>query len=106
MRYPPFPALGLLVGCSTGVEGETVAGLPGSAAWFLTASQATQSAHFRRICQSYGYRAGSPDMASCVARETRSARAAARERAASSGYQYGESDTMTCRPMGGFPECS
>lgn len=67
-RFITLAVLSAVAGC-TGVEGETYLGRPGSPAWFSTASPATIADHFSRLCAAYGFRPGTPEMASCIQKE-------------------------------------
>jgi hypothetical protein len=62
-----LPAL-LTVGC-IGTAGETYVGLPGSPAWFATASPQTVAAYYEQRCQGYGFQPGTTAMAQCVQQE-------------------------------------
>ena len=69
-----------LLGCQPdeiGVDGEGIYGIPGSLSWFSTASPRTQAAYYGRLCQTYGYVWGTPQMANCVASEIRNGKAQA-----------------------------
>lgn len=72
-----------IAGCSTGVEGETYMGRPGSPAWFATAGSATIHNYFNERCTGYGFVAGTSDYSRCMQMETMSARQTASARSAS-----------------------
>ena len=55
-------------------------GVEGSPIWFSRTSAAEQAAYFGRICAGYGFRQGTPEMAQCIANESRAARADGAER--------------------------
>lgn len=57
-----------LAGC-TGVDGERYVGMPGSPAWFATASPDTVAAYFGKRCVAYGFKPGTPEMAQCIENE-------------------------------------
>ena len=70
-----------ITGCavSTGVQGERVAGSPGSPAWFYTASVPTQIAYFKQICSAYGFKDGTNNMSQCLRSEMQTAKQRAQE---------------------------
>ena len=43
--------------------------MPGSPAWFATASPATVAAYFSQNCTAYGFKPGTPEMAQCTQME-------------------------------------
>lgn len=61
-------AILMLTGC-TGVKGERYIGVPGSRAWFATASPETVAAYFGERCAAYGFKPGTPEMAQCIENE-------------------------------------
>jgi len=69
-------------GCSTGVNGETVMGRPGSPAWFNSASPQTIAAHFTEVCKTYGFQPNTPQFADCLKDTINSSRADASRRSA------------------------
>lgn len=104
----------LLVTACTGANGDKYVGAPGSPAWFATASMDTKMAYFGQQCAGYGYRQGTPEMAQCIASETRDARSDARARMAAAGAQMQAASqpqprrapTMTnCHMVGNVVNC-
>ncbi len=60
-----------LAACGTNPDGSTVVGMPGSPAWFATASPEVMREYFSRRCEAYGLDAAAPGMNSCIEREAR-----------------------------------
>ena len=60
-----FPLISILVlsGCGNPK--------PGSLAWMNKTSKAEQKAYHQSVCEGYGHVAGSTEMASCIAAESR-----------------------------------
>jgi hypothetical protein len=104
-----FFLLGLAVittGC-TGTQGEAVMGMPGSPAWFASASPETIAGYYSRQCASYGFMAGTPGMAQCIQNSALSGRQTASNRVtAASGVlmqprpQPSPMRTTNCRRVG------
>jgi len=70
----------LVLSLSACSSGESF-GRPGSPVWLRTTPPAEQAKYFGGVCESYGFQAGTPEMASCIQRET----IAAKERGAGNG---------------------
>lgn len=81
MKRAAALAFMLLAGCQ-GVDGETYMGVPGSPAWFSTASPNTIAAYFSKRCTAYGFQPGTPEMAQCIQNEAASSRMASAQRSA------------------------
>lgn len=64
--------LGVLAGCN---NPPGVLGVPGSPAWYATATPQQQAQYFAQICAGYGIPAGTPQMAECAMREAQGTRA-------------------------------
>ena len=54
-------------------------GVEGSPAWHNRVSAAEKAAYFGKACSSYGFKSGTPEMAQCIAQETRQSVQAGRE---------------------------
>ena len=63
----------LLVGCNS-------LGRVGSPMWHMTASNSEKANAFINVCASYGFKRNTPEMAQCVAEESRASRQGARDR--------------------------
>ena len=59
------------------VSGCTI-GMKESPAWHQTASSSEKAAHFKELCLSYGYKAGSDELLKCAMEEQRESRRAAK----------------------------
>ncbi|WP_170449285.1 hypothetical protein [Ruegeria arenilitoris] len=97
--------------CSTGENGETVAGFPGSPAWFATASTETKLAYYSAECKGYGFEPGTPDFAKCVKETAREMRAGANQSMANMSQQMSdfgkgpEMYTTNCNSFGNSINC-
>ena len=67
---PPTLACIFITGCTIGVKE--------SPAWHQTASSSEKAAHFKELCLSYGYKAGSDELMKCAMEEQRDSRRAAK----------------------------
>jgi hypothetical protein len=56
-----------LAACAPNPDGSY--GSPGDIYWFDSASPDVINAHYRTVCEGYGFDAGTPDMARCVQEE-------------------------------------
>ena len=79
-----FAVFAAITGCQSGGVG-----MPGSPAWFATATPDQIAAHYQAQCQSYGFQVGTPEMAQCIAQSAEAARnrATARSIAANQTFQ-------------------
>ncbi|WP_157770189.1 hypothetical protein [Ruegeria marisrubri] len=102
----------LTSGCSTGVNGETVAGLPGSPAWFATASEETQMAFYAQECEEFGFQPGTPHFAMCMKQTAGEMRSGAQQALANMGQQMSdfsngpEMYTTNCNSFGNSISCN
>lgn len=103
-------ASSLLLGCTQNVDGTTALGLVGSPAWFMSTTEAQRNAYFRATCAGYGYQSGSPEMAQCIATETRNARAYAADAGAAMATAYTPPSNptvyTTCNSYGYTTSCT
>jgi|TARA_E500000318_G_C3498211_1_gene187280 hypothetical protein len=95
----------LLFGCqTTGASGEFVMGRAESPAWFMSASRATITEHFKGKCLSYGFEVGTNEFAKCMMDAENSARSTARSRldsASDSLLEYSkQNQTVECNTRG------
>jgi hypothetical protein len=97
----------LLAGC-TGVNGEKYLGMPGSPAWFATASPQTIAAHFADQCAAYGFQPGTTAMAQCIRQEAASKRQSNAIRSAAVNAQIAASQPKhtTCSGFGNMVNCT
>jgi len=87
-------------GCSTGVNGETVMGRPGSPAWFNSASPQTIAAHFTEVCKTYGFQPNTPQFADCLKDTINSSRADASRKSAAIMQSIQANQPKTCYSSG------
>jgi hypothetical protein len=98
-------------GCA-GTQGETYLGLPGSPAWFATASPQTVAAYYGQRCQGYGFKPGTDAMAQCVQqealakRQSNSADWRATVAAQQAAQQQQRMQTTNCRRFGNQINCT
>jgi len=101
-------ALGFtLSGCSKGVKGEDVIGMPGSPLWFSTASMATQVAYYKGECKAYGYIDGTTGMSDCLQSSIQNAKNRARARL--DAFQYSQrqyNQSFRCTTFGATTTCN
>ena len=78
-------------------------GLKESPAWHQTASSSEKAAHFKELCLSYGYKAGSEELLKCAMEEQRESRRAAKAKMQESDSSisctsttYGKVTTTNC----------
>ena len=95
----------LLFGCqTTGASGEFVMGRAESPAWFMSASRATITEHFKGKCLSYGFEVGTNEFAKCMMDSENAARNTARSRldsASDSLLEYSrQNQTVRCNTTG------
>ena len=105
-----FVVGGTVVGCTENVDGTTALGLAGSPAWYMSTTEDQRRDYFQSTCVDYGYVLGTPDMAQCVATETRNARGLASEAAQGMRTSFDRPivtpSTTTCSTFGGTTTCT
>jgi hypothetical protein len=93
----------VVAGC-TGSQGETYLGLPGSPAWFATASSQTVADYYGQRCVSYGFKPGTVEMAQCIQSEAQGGRGAASARMAAAANNRPKN--TTCTGFGNMVNCT
>jgi len=78
--------------------------MAGSPAWFATAGPETIAAYYRKRCVSYGFQAGTPQMAQCIQSEASGGRSRAADSSARSDAMIAES--LKPRPAPSYPRTS
>jgi hypothetical protein len=93
-----------------GVDSEQLLGMPGSPAWYPTASPNTIAQHMKQRCVAYGFRKGTSQMAQCVQQEAMNGRqmASARMRAIGEAMQASQPRMVstTCNKFGNMVNCT
>lgn len=98
MRWT-FALAALLMGCQSNTDGSPIIGLPGSPAWMATASPEAKAEHFGKACAAYGFKAGTPEMASCIQSEVSG------QRTANAVLRPQIRQPVTCRSYGNLTTC-
>src|SRR3954471_14065520 len=96
-------AISSIAGC-TGADGSTYLGLPGSPAWFATASSQTVADYYGQRCASYGFQPGTVEMAQCIQSEAQGGRSTASAKAAA--IANNRPKTTTCSGLGNMMTCT
>jgi hypothetical protein len=94
-----------LAGCQ-GANGSKYIGLPGSPAWFMTASPETVAGYFSDRCVSYGFQRGTPQMAQCIQTEAQGARGRNAMRGAAMAAAANQPRHATCTGIGNTVNCT
>ncbi len=87
-------------GCASGGVG-----LVESPMWHATASTEDKVAHFRKECEAYGYKAGTPEMTQCIQTGMRSSKADAAARMQAIGNATNQNRPVTCTTYGNRTTC-
>lgn len=95
----------LLAGCQ-GADGDGYIGLPGSPAWFMSASPKTIAAYYSERCVGYGFQPGTPHMAQCIQNEAQGARGRNAMRGAVLANQMNTPKHATCTSIGITTNCT
>lgn len=94
-----------LAGCQNGGIG-----MAESPAWFATATPQEQAAYFSKRCVTYGFKAGTPEMAQCIMMEANSSRSGARTKMALVNHAMMTSQprtvTTSCNRFGNTVNCT
>ena len=101
-RFVAFLSLAVLTGCQTGGVG-----MVGSPMWHATASQQDKVSVYRDICSSYGFQVNTPEMAQCIATESRGSRQNATNTIQRlNANNQRRNTTYSCREINGIVTCN